>query len=239
MSRDDDLAALGLGPDADDDDVRRAWRRVVATTHPDAIERAGVSDPRARERLLAAFRRADEARERLLAARAPARPPAPAPTRPVLSLELEGPIAWRGGQLDVALPDGRASTLVVPPGVRVGQVLELADAEALARVTAASVAPWRERPRDDGHAPDLLGDVDVSLWALLTGASVDLPTPWGPMRARLPARQTSIRVGGAGHRPPGRPAGDLVLELRPTLPPSGDALLELALQRHDHPPRLR
>jgi len=43
-ARDDPFAALGLAarPDLTDDDVRAAWRRIAASTHPD---RADGGDP--------------------------------------------------------------------------------------------------------------------------------------------------------------------------------------------------
>ena len=179
--RPDPFAVLGLTarPDLTDDDVRMAWRRVAAATHPD---RADGGDP---ERFAVAAAAYTELRTRFGrgeamadASAAPGRPPAAG--RPAVARRLSawraaarrssapGPSARRGSRL--VLP---RAVLLLPARVRRGRPWRLAlRVLAAAAASAAAVAVAGSQPA----GPALI--TGALTWLLLT-ARQDLAPPPG------------------------------------------------------------
>lgn len=131
--------------------------------------------------------------------------------------------AVRGATRQLTLPDGKALSVKIPPGVVSGQVLRLRGqgepgrnggpaGDALIELEVAE----HELLRRDGN--DLRMDLPVTLKEAVLGGPVVVPTPFGSLRVNLPAGSDSGRTirlrgkGVAGHGK--RAAGDLFLTLR-------------------------
>ena len=159
----DPFAALGLAADADlsDDDVRAAWRRLAAATHPD---RADGGDPARFATAAAAYTllRTRSGRGEALAdltapAPPPRRTPPPGQAAPDAAPSAVTGRAVRAGSLAARIRHGRPGRLLV----RV----------AIAAVVSAGVAIVAgTRPA----TPALI--VGVATWLLLTGRH-DLAPP--------------------------------------------------------------
>lgn len=131
--------------------------------------------------------------------------------------------AVNGAVRRLTLPDGRVLDVKIPPGTAEGQVLRLRgqgnsganggfDGDALIEIHVAS---HRYFVRDDR---DIRLVLPVSLSDAILGGSVDVPTPAGPVRMRIPAHSdggTELRLRGRGvPAHDGRAAGDLYAKLR-------------------------
>jgi len=182
--RPDPFAALGLTarPDLTDDDVRMAWRRIAAATHPD---RSDGGDPgrfaaaaAAYTELRTRFGRGEAMADARTAPGRPGRPPATG--RPAVARRLSawrtaarrssapGPSARRGSRL--VLP---RAVLLLPARVRRGRPWRLAlRVLAAAAACAAAVAVAGSQPA----GPALI--TGVLTWLLLT-ARRDLAPPPG------------------------------------------------------------
>lgn len=140
----------------------------------------------------------------------------------------------RGATRQLTLPDGKALSVKIPPGVVSGQVLRLRGqgepgrnggpaGDALIELEVAE----HDFLRRDGN--DLRMELPVTLKEAVLGGPVVVPTPFGSLRVNLPAGSDSGRTirlrgkGVAGHGQ--RPAGDLFLTLRVTVG-KPDAALE-------------
>ena len=150
-----------------------------------------------------------------------------------------------GATETLTLPDGRALSVKIPPGVTSGQVLRLRGqggpgwrggpaGDALIELTVAAHPLYRR----DGQ--DLHMDLPVTLREAVLGGPVEVPTPGGPLRVTLPAASDTgrvIRLRGKGVAAHGkRAAGDLLLTLRVVVGPP-DAALEAFLRdwQPEHP----
>jgi len=83
--------------------------------------------------------------------------------------------------------------------------------------------------RADGD--DLVMDLPITFGEAARGGSIEVPTPEGPVRIKVPAGVTGgqkLRLRKRGLRKKGDERGNLVLILRPTLPEGSEALQELA-----------
>lgn len=129
----------------------------------------------------------------------------------------------------------------IPAGVEHGQSLRLrgqGGSGALGGppgdlVVHVGVAP-HPRLRRDGRTLEM--DLPLTLAEAMAGAQVDVPTPLGGIRVRVPPGAQN----GARLRVPGRgvqtaPPGDLFLVLRPTLParPSAELLAAVAAEAQE------
>lgn len=123
----------------------------------------------------------------------------------------------------------KSLTVSIPAGVASGQVIRLRGqggeghhgGPAGDLLLTVEVAP-HPRLRRDGK--DLEMDLPVTLAEALGGASVEVPTPTGKVRVKIPAGSANgqkLRLGGRGVQAVGSP-GDLFLVLRPVLPRGGD-----------------
>jgi DnaJ-class molecular chaperone len=131
--------------------------------------------------------------------------------------------AVRGATRQLTLPDGKALSVKIPPGVVSGQVLRLRGQGESGRNGAPAgdalielgVAAHDLLARD---GDDLRMELPVTLKEAVLGGPVVVPTPFGSLRVNLPAGSDSGRTirlrgkGVAGHGQ--RPAGDLFLTLR-------------------------
>lgn len=124
----------------------------------------------------------------------------------------------------------------IPAGVDTGQVIRLRgkggegvhggpDGDLLLTVRVAE----HGRLRRTGN--DLEMDLPVTLTEALGGATVEVPTPTGRLRVKVPPRANNgqrLRLGGKGVQARSGP-GDLYLIIRPTLPATDDpGAIELA-----------
>lgn len=146
--------------------------------------------------------------------------------------------AVRGATRQLNLPDGRALSVKIPPGVVSGQTLRLRgqggagrnggpSGDALIELEVAE----HEFLRRDGN--DLRMDLPVTLKEAALGGPVVVSTPFGALRVNLPAGSDSgrtIRLRGKGVAEHGkRAAGDLFLTLRVMIG-QPDAALEAFLR---------
>ncbi len=134
--------------------------------------------------------------------------------------------------------DARNLSVTIPAGVETGQVIRLrgqggegrqgGPAGDLLLSVAVEAHPLLRR---DGR--DLEMDLPVRLAEALGGATIEVPTPSGRVRVKVPpgsANGQRLRLGGKGVHHPTAP-GDLYLVLRPVLPRAGAAeAIELARQ---------
>src|SRR5690606_23234966 len=91
--------------------------------------------------------------------------------------------------------------------------------------------PYRREGRD------LRADLIVSAHDVVSGAPVDVPTPWGEVRLRLTRDRRPLRLRGRGIRRRGEPDGDLVLDVVVELPEPEPAVVA-ALRTQRRAPRL-
>lgn len=141
--------------------------------------------------------------------------------------------AVNGATRRLTLPDGGVLDVKIPPGTEDGQTLRLRGkggegwnggppGDALIRI---SVAPHKFFVRD---GQDIRLDLPVSLAEAVLGGPVEVPTPGGPVRMRVPAGSDSgavLRLRGRGvpaHG--GKVAGDLYATLRVTIGRSDEKL---------------
>lgn len=153
--------------------------------------------------------------------------------------------AINGTTRRLTLPDGRTLDVKIPPGTADGQTLRLRgqggkgsnggpDGDALIKI---NVAPHRYFKRD---GLDIRLELPVTLPEAVLGCPVEVPTPGGPVRMRIPPRSdsgTELRLRGRGvpaHG--GQTAGDLYATLRVVVG-TPDAALEAFLRtwKPEHP----
>lgn len=87
-------------------------------------------------------------------------------------------------------------------------------------------------PRLQREGNDLRMDVPVTAFEAYRGGPIDVRTPWGQVTVKLPAgaqNGQTLRLRSHGVRPPGKPAGDLLVTLDVRMPPAGDQKLLDAL----------
>ncbi len=142
--------------------------------------------------------------------------------------------AVRGATRQLSLPDGKALSVKIPPGVVSGQVLRLrgqGDPGRNGGLAGDALIELEVKGHDflirDGN--DLRMDLPVTLKEAVLGGPIVVSTPFGALRVNLPAGSDNgrtIRLRGKGIAEHGkRPAGDLFLTLRVTVG-KPDAALE-------------
>jgi curved DNA-binding protein len=161
-----------------------------------------------------------------------ARGPARGPDQEAV-LELTVEEAYRGGRHTVTLagPEGpRTLTVSVPPGVTDGQRIRLGGQGGRGRGGGAGgdlflVVRLRPHRRYRVQGRDITLDLPVAPWEAALGAPVDLETPGGRQRVRVPAGSSSgrrLRLRGKGMPNPKGSPGDLFAEVRIMVPPHLD-----------------
>lgn len=159
-----------------------------------------------------------------------------ADTRYKLAIGFEE--AANGGRKRVTMGDGKALELVIPEGVRSGQVLRLrgqgagngrggAPGDALVEI---DVQPHPHFVRD---GDDIRIDVPVTLTEAVLGAKIRVPTLTGPVTVTVPRGSNSgavLRLRGKGVKgEKGR--GDQLLRLTVVLPDRQDSELQRFVSR--------
>jgi curved DNA-binding protein len=195
---DADRRLLGVAAGDNAETVRRAFRLAVKQAHPDRVGGDG-------ERLRAVI----EAFRRLQAVEAPAATTV-ALTEPA-RLEITATQAVAGGWTVVETADGRALSVRLPPGLRAGEVVRVSGAAfrvAIAPSHGASVA-----------GDNLLMTAEVSRALLASGGRLSIRTPAVKTTVWVSKAAGAVgfmRLAGLGlPARGGRPAGDLILRLKP------------------------
>ena len=194
-------ALLGVGPDADDRALRKAYREAAKRAHPDRP----TGDAALFREVQAAYRLLQDAL---------ARPTnfAPAVTAPPIVdrvfLDIDIATAVSGGSEELSI-DGRRLRLKLPAGLRAGDKVRLLDV----------LFEVRHRPLDGAlvRGDDLWLTGKVAPRVLAEGGRVEADTPLGPRQAWISTKAADrglVRLAGQGlparanHR-----AGDLFLRL--------------------------
>jgi DnaJ-class molecular chaperone len=157
--------------------------------------------------------------------------------------------AVNGATQRLTLPDGRTLDVKIPSGTDDGHVLRLRGQGGPGRNGGPAgdafieihIAPHRFFTRD---GQDIRLSLPVTLAEAVLGGPVEVPTPGGPVRMRIPPHSDSgtiLRLRGRGVPAHGKlPAGDLHATLHVVLGPP-DAALEAFLRswvpEHPHDPR--
>jgi DnaJ-class molecular chaperone len=167
-----------------------------------------------------------------------------------LQSEIQIPfnLAVTGGetQLSISRPSGQVETLNVkiPAGIEDGKRIRLRgqgesapDGERgdILLTVRIGAHPWFTR-----RGEHLYVRVPVSLREAAEGAMVDVPTPKGAVSLRIPPGASSgkkLRIKGHGVSPPGKPPGDLYVEVQVVLPAKLDEPSLEAIRKIDasHP----
>ena len=137
--------------------------------------------------------------------------------------------AARGGKHRVALADGRALDVTIPPGIEQGQRLRLksADGDTYLEIDIEPHALFT-RKQQDIHI-----EVPVTLVEAVLGATITVPTIHGAVAVKVPRGSNSgatLRLKGKGIAAKGG-AGDQYVKLRVTLPDPPDPELVRFLER--------
>jgi DnaJ-class molecular chaperone len=157
--------------------------------------------------------------------------------------------AVTGADRRLTLPDGRILDVKIPPGVISGQVLRLRGqggpghnggptGDALLEIAVRPHAYFKR----DGQNVRI--ELPVSLTEAVLGGMVEIPTPSGPVRMRIPAGSdsgTELRLRGKGvAKSEKHAAGDLYAKLRVEVgqsDPALDAFLQSWKPEHTRDPR--
>jgi len=146
----------------------------------------------------------------------------PADTRAELAVDFT--TAALGGERHLSFQDGRALSVRIPPGVRDGETLRLrgkgSDGGDLLLTLKLASHPVFRRKGEDIHL-----DVPVTIGEALRGGSVEIPTPSGSVRLRVPPgtqNGKTLRLRGKGITRRGGRAGDLYAHVDLRLPDGAD-----------------
>jgi len=138
-------------------------------------------------------------------------------------------VTLRSARLDAGghvVTDERTLDVTIPKGVRAGQHIRLRGqgASGYGGGPAGDLYLEIEFRPDDRYAVDgrdVTQRVPVAPWEAALGATIEVPTPSGPVEVSVPANSRNgrkLRLRGRGI--PGEPPGDLYLELELVLPPA-------------------
>lgn len=210
MTLRDARAALGVDADAPLDEIRKSYRALAKTLHPD---RSG-GEAEAFQRIVTAYRRLAQT---AVAVESPADHAASRPEAG--TLEITPLTAWSGGSIEHRMADGKTMRIRLPLGLRNGDVVRIGG-EAL-RVAI--------RPKDGMmvRGDDLWITVQVPPRTLNEGGRVPVVTPigrrilWVDKKA---GERRLLRAPELGLPPRGRHAqGCLFVRLTPKTGPLDSA----------------
>lgn len=156
--------------------------------------------------------------------------------------------SWHGASKTITLttttlgPDGHPQTkkrtlnVRIPKGVRQGQQIRLAGQGGRGAGQGAHgdlflEVEFRPHPYYRIEGRDVYLDLPVAPWEAALGATVNAPTPGGPVDLKIPAGSAGgrkLRMKGRGI--PGDPPGDLYAVLKIVLPPA-DSETAIAVYR--------
>jgi DnaJ-class molecular chaperone len=148
-------------------------------------------------------------------------------------IEIPFRLAIDGGKTDVRVDrggTGETISVTIPQGLPDGARMRLrgqglpgtGGGPAGDLLLEVGVAPHPVFRRD---GDTLEVTLPVTLSEAITGAKVDVPTPWGTIALRIPPRTSAgrkLRAAGMGVRHANGSQGDLIAEVQIVLPQSGD-----------------
>ncbi len=147
-------------------------------------------------------------------------------------IEVDFLDAARGGEMRLEIPGRGSVTVKIPAGSEDGSRIRLRGQGrpgAQGRPPGNLTLNLRVRPHPffRRNGADLELDLPVSVSELVLGAEVEVPTPDGPVRMRIPKRAQNgqkLRVRGKGAAQRANPLerGDLYVILQAQLPPAAD-----------------
>ena len=150
-------------------------------------------------------------------------------------IEVDFQDAVRGGEVRVQFAGRGTLRVKVPPGADSGTRIRLAgqgDAGVQGGPPGDLYLTLRVRPHKffERKGSDLSLDLPVTLPELVLGASIEVPTPDGPVTMKVPAKSASgrvLRVRGKGvQKLQGGERGDLYVKLVVELPDPAEPRLE-------------
>ena len=174
---------LGVSSASTPTEVRRAFRMAAKRAHPDT-----GGDERAFRQIVEAYNRLQDPLDEKLA-QAPARRPQTA----LPELEITPSLAMEGGEVDHRMADGRRIRIVLPPGLRPGDMLRAGGCELCVYIRAQDGVLVR--------GDDVWMTVKVSNGVLKKGGRVTLDTPFGRRIVwidRKAAERGLVRLEGQG-----------------------------------------
>ncbi len=192
---------LGVEPTATAGDLRRAFREAAKQAHPD---RPGGDEARFRQ-VVDAYNRLRQIKPDAAWFMQPPAPCAPAPEH----LSIPPQVAFGGGSVEHALPDGRRIRLRLPAGLRTGDRVRAGQAELSVVVRGSEGTVVR--------GDDLWVTATVDPRTLAEGGRISLETPLGRRIVwvtRKAGEKGLVRLAGAGLPARGRhPQGHLFIRL--------------------------
>jgi DnaJ-class molecular chaperone len=146
--------------------------------------------------------------------------------------------AVNGATRRVTSPDGSVIDITIPSGTQDGQVLRLAgrgqpglnDGPPGDALIEISITPHPVFKRDGN---DILLDLPITIDEAVLGSSVDVPTPSGRVKLRIPQGSSTgkvLRLKGKGVHVRKDVAGDLLVMVRIVLPEIADEELKAAME---------
>jgi len=146
-------------------------------------------------------------------------------------------------QIPELTPDGylqnreRTLSVRIPKGIREGQQIRLAGQGSAGMGSGATgdlylEVGFKPHPRYRAEGKDIYMDVPVMPWEAALGDSLNIPTPTGQVKLKIPAGSQSgktLRLKGGGL--PGKQAGDLYAVLKLINPPADTAKARAAFEQ--------
>jgi DnaJ-class molecular chaperone len=150
------------------------------------------------------------------------------------SMEIDFLDAVNGGTRQVTLPDGKMLDIRIPPGARDGQSLRLRGKGGAGEGGAEPgdvliELHVRGHPFYRREGDDVRLDLPISLAEAVLGGKLRVPTPAGPVVAKVPENSSSgrtLRLKGKGAARPKGGRGDVYVTLKIVLPERPDAELK-------------
>jgi DnaJ-class molecular chaperone len=148
--------------------------------------------------------------------------------------------AVKGGRVVVSLPSGKRLEVAVPPGIEEGQQIRLkgqGEPSLLGGQPGDAIVTVHigKHPQLRVDGRDLRLDLPITLYEAVLGGKVEAPTLEGHVEITIPKHSSggrTLRLRGKGlPAAGGKPAGDLLVNLRIVLPEGGDAELETLAAR--------
>jgi DnaJ-class molecular chaperone len=143
--------------------------------------------------------------------------------------------AVKGGRVVVGLPSGKRLEVAVPAGIEEGQQIRLkgqGEPSLLGGQPGDAIVTVHigKHPQLRVDGRDLRLDLPITLYEAVLGGKVEAPTLDGHVEITIPKHSNggrTLRLRGKGlPAGSGKPAGDLLVNLRIVLPEGGDAELE-------------
>ncbi|HEY2708195.1 MAG TPA: molecular chaperone DnaJ [Caulobacteraceae bacterium] len=197
-------AILGLPPNAGPEDVIGAFRAAAKQSHPDRPD----GDAARFLEILSAYRRLQSLPRTPPPASADYQPP---PASFVTYVEVSPLVAYAGGEAEAILAAGRRASVVIPAGVRHGDLLQVGGETVKVRIRADGAVQVR--------GSDLWISAEVPSGLLQEGGRVTLETPMGERMLWITgkvAERRLVRLEGDGLPARGAHAqGSLFIRLVP------------------------